>query len=485
MMAEALREAQRRTATSKFQTFQKQYKHKPAAFVHDLVDFSGLPHSRPVNWQQDILELLCTEKRLAVRGPHGCGKSTTAAWIVLWAILTEDDCKVPTTASAWRHLTKFLWPEIHKWVPRLAWNKIGCEPFNSDQLMKRALQRLPTCEAFAVASNNPAFIEGAHALRICYVYDEAKEIMNETWDASEGAFSAAGEGTEAEAFALAISTPGPPQGRFYDIHKRKHGYEDWYTYHVTLEQAIEANLISSDWAEQRKRQWGEDSALYQNRVLGEFAESSDDVVIPLSWVEQAIERWHEWDDLGRPQPYGERVLGVDIARYGEDLCCIAERIGNVITELEKWGKSGLMASAGRVKTALGRDSANVDVIGIGAGVVDRLEEQGCDVTGVDFRGSTDRMDSTETFQMRNIRAAAWWNMRELLDPDSKDDPILLPDDASLIGDLTSPRWTRTSSGKIVVESKEAIRDRLGHSPDVGDAVVLSFWNENVGWTWRA
>jgi hypothetical protein len=351
-------------------------------------------------------------------------------------------------------------------------------------MMKRSLVRLPTCEAFAVASNNAAFIEGAHAMRIVYVYDEAKRIPNDTFDASEGAFAGAGEDTMAEAFAIAISTPGPPNGRFYDIHKRKHGYEDWHAYHVTRDMAIKAGLMSQEWADQRKRQWGKDSALYLNRVCGEFAESEEDVVVPLAWVEAAVERWLAWQDQGAPDPQGRRVLGVDIARYGDDLSAIVERIGHTVTDLDKWGKTGTMASAGRVKSVLGNDQANVDVIGVGAGVVDRLLEQGCDVIGVDFRGSTDRMDSTETFVFINIRAAAYWHMREILDPDSEDDPVLLVDDPDLIGDLTTPKWMRTSSGKIKVESKKDIRARLGHSPDVGDAVVLAFWDENLGWTWR-
>lgn len=402
----------------------------------------------------------------------------------MWATLTADDCKVPTTASAWRQLTKFLWPEIHKWAARLKWAEIGFPGFTNQQLMKRSLIRTPTCEAFAVASNNAAYIEGAHALRIVYVYDEAKAIPNETWDASEGAFAGAGGDTAAEAFALAISTPGKPQGRFYEIHSQKRGYEDWHAYHVTLDMAIEAGLISEEWAEQRKRQWGEENPLYQNRVLGQFAKSGDDVVIPLSWVEAANERWLEWADAGRPMPDGMRRFGVDIARYGDDQSAMAERIENIVTEIEKWGHSGLMETAGRIKSAIGSDEANIDVIGVGAGVYDRLREQECNVTPVDFRAKTDRRDKAGITEMMNVRAAAWWGLREMLDPDSEDEPIMLPPDEDLVGDLTTPKYDHTSTGKLKVESKKGIKKRLGHSPDVGDSVVLCFWEDTLGWSWR-
>lgn len=429
--------------------------------------------------------LLIPKRRVAVRGPHGIGKSALASWLALWAVLTHDDCKVPTTASAWRHLTKYLWPEIHKWAPRLDWYKIGREPFTANELMKRSLQRLPTCEAFAVASNNAAFIEGAHALFLLYLYDEAKEIPDDTWDASEGAFAGAGKDTVADALALAISTPGRPQGRFYEIHQRKRGYEDWHTYHVTLDMAVKAGMISGDWARQRERQWGRDNPLYQNRVLGEFAKSADDVVIPLSWVEAAVERWQDWNEAGRPLDGGVRCLGVDVARYGDDKSCIAERIDHIITELEKWQHSGLMASTGRVKSALQNDHANIDVIGMGAGLVDRLLEQGCDVTGVDFRATTDRTDKSGLIEMLNVRAAAWWSVREALDPDSDEEPILLPPDDDLIYDLTTPKYDYTSRGMLKIESKDSIKRRLGHSPDVADAVVLALWEDQQGWVWRA
>lgn len=250
----------------------------------------------PSDYQLEILEELPKKKRVSVRGPHGLGKTTLAAWVVNWAILTSDDVKVPTTASAWRQLTKFLWPEIHIWSDRIKWNKVGREPFNKIyELLTLSLKRSPSCEAFAVASkaSSAEFIEGAHAQRIVYVYDEAKAIPDEIWDASEGAFAGAGEDTEAEAFALAISTPGEQQGRFYEIFRNRMQFNDWWARHVTLEEAIKAGRISREWAEKRRIQWGEKSAVYRMRCLGEFAESEADSLILLSWVEAANLRWLE------------------------------------------------------------------------------------------------------------------------------------------------------------------------------------------------
>lgn len=456
--------------TDKYSTFQKQYKHDPLEFVHDCIDFDG---DGPTPYQDEILAGFVEHKRVAVRGPHGMGKTALASWIVLWAVLTEDDCKCPTTASAWRQLTKFLWPEIRKWAQWLRWQKIGRRPFNQHtELHKRSLTRGETCEAFAVACTNPATIEGAHAHRVVYVYDEAKAVPNDTFDATEGAFSAAGDDTDDEAFALAISTPGSPQGRFYDIHSRKPGYEDWWTRHVTLDEAIEAGRISRQWADQRKRQWGEKSAVYQNRVLGEFAASSADTLIPLAWVEAANERWREWSDAGKLTPEGVRRYGLDVARYGDDKSALAEGVGDCVTWIDVWGKFDTMETAGRVRPKLRGARVKVDVIGIGAGTLDRLRELGEDAIGVNFGAGTDCTDESGEVEMLNVRAAAWWGLRERLQPPSN---VMLPPLDGLTGDLTAGKYGYTSTGKLKIEDKNNIRLRLGRSPNEGDAVTLLFW----------
>jgi len=117
----------------------------------------------------------------------------------------------------------------------------------------------------------------------------------------------------------------------------------------------------------------------------------------------------------------------------------------------------------------------VDVIGIGAGVVDRLVEQDFPVEPFNASERTVRTDESGELGFTNKRSAAWWNLRELLDPDSQWDPISLPPDDNLIGDLTSPLWKVTSGGKIQLESKDDIKKRLNRSTDDGDAVVMAFW----------
>lgn len=456
------------------------YYDDPVGFARDCIDW-GRYSLAP--YQADVLQGLQDHHRMAVRAPHGTGKSALSALTILWFATTREsmkiDWKIVTTAGAWRQLINYLWPEIRKWAGRFNWDKVrDGKPFSQMELQNLTL-RLNYGNAFAAAASNPALIEGAHADSLLVVFDESKAIAAETFNAIEGAFSGTGE-----VFALSVSTPGPPQGRFYDIHARKPGYEDWHTKHITLDEAISANRISADWAEQRRSQWGEKSSLYQNRVLGEFYAGEEDSVIPLSWVEAAVERWKEWEENGKPDGGRPHTVGVDVARSGTDKTCMAVRQGNIITEIRAYAHNDTMATTGRVKAILDGDpdcTAIVDVIGIGAGVVDRLREQNARVQAFNAAARSNKRDKTGEIGFVNSRAAAWWSLRELLDP-SAGSEICLPPDDDLLGDLTAPKAGELlSGGKLKIESKDDIRKRIGRSTDRGDAVVQAFWSQAGNW----
>lgn len=447
------------TAAAKSQNSPYRYASDPLAFVHDCFDF---PRGQaPAPYQDEILAELPKRKRVAVRGPHGLGKTAMASWIVLWAVLTSEEVKVPTTASAWRQLTKFLWPEIHKWARRIRWGKLDRGPLSRWELLGLSLKPRPNCEAFAVASDNPELIEGAHAERIVYVFDEAKAIPDGTWDAAEGAFSIG------DCYAVAISTPGDRSGRFYDIHRRAPGYEDWWTRHVTLEEAIAAKRMTREWADARRKQWGEESPVYQARVLGEFPEQSEDTLVSLAWIEAARER-----ELV-PADTDDHCLGLDVARFGDDDSALIERHGPCAMDGETWHGHDTMQTAGRAQAK--RLHVNVDVIGIGSGVFDRLRElkRPCSPINVG-----EAAKDGEHFE--NLRAELFWALRDRF-REGNIDLSRLPREIydRLSGELTSIKFAYTSSGKLKLEAKADMKKRLGHSPDLADALALAYASPGV------
>lgn len=467
-------------ATDAYKRFQATYWDDPAGFVNDCIVFEA--GERLTDYQEEGMQRLVKHKRFSMRGPHGLGKTAFAAMIVLWFALTRDgkDWKVPVLASAWRQLTKYLFPEIHAWVKRLRWDLIGRKPFTKNELLTLNL-KLSTGEAFAIASDNPAHIEGAHAKHILYVFDESKVIPDETWDAAEGAFSTG------ECMWLAISTPGAQTGRFYDIHSRKKGYDDWNTLYVTLDMAVKAGRIDREWAKQRAKQWGEESSTYKNRVLGEFAADVTDGVISLSDVQRSNMRWQMRYDKKKY----ERLtgIGVDLGRGGDLSVLAHEYDDNMILELERHDTKDSMTIVGRIISLLRKWSGSVAAIDLGynPGVFDSVREQ--DDSRYFSRalpfiagGATEFVDETGELQFLNERSAAWWNLRELLRNDLYD----LPPDDKLTGDLTTPRWRTMSRGKIQVEGKgeseffgSGVKKKLKRSTDDGDAVVQIAFKHNL------
>lgn len=462
------------------------YTNDPVAFIHDFVVFRP-KLGEPVGlapYQEECLAELMPYKRVAIRGPHGLGKTSSTALAILWFALTReaegDDWKIATTASKWIQLTNFLWPEIHKWSKMLRWDKIGRPPFDSHhELLQRHIHLLHG-SAFAASPDEPAAIEGAHADRIMYVLDEAKTITAATFDAIEGAFAGGGESTGMEALALCISTPGAPVGRFYDIHARAAGYEDWWVRHVTLTEAIEAKRVSQEWADQRALQWGTGSAVYQNRVLGEFATDATDSVIPLAWVEEAMLRWPT------TEPNGPVIFGCDPAGGGSDgdESIIAVKSGDWIGEMIALPGADPMQVTGQMAVRLRANPGSrgtVDAIGIGAGILSKLREDGYDVDAF-IAGEADRStDESGELRFINRRSAGWWHLRSLLDPRPVEVDgqwvstckLALPKDDVLLGDLVTPTWKMSSGGRIQVESKDTIRQRLHRSTDRGDALMMA------------
>lgn len=197
-------------------------------------------------------------------------------------------------------------------------------------------------------------------------------------------------------------------------------------------------------------------------------------VIPTAWIEAAMQRW-------TPEiPKGSKMtaLAVDVAPGGGDQRVIAIRYGGYFPPLiaeRQVDKTGRLTAGAVVRYRRDRCPVVIDLGGGWGG--DALIALKDNIDGTELRAFNGVVASTAKtrdgkLKFRNKRAEATWKLREALDPEQEGGSVVaLPLDAELKADLASYRWQLTVGG-ILIEDKAKMRERLGRSPDKGDAVVM-------------
>ena len=206
-------------------------------------------------------------------------------------------------------------------------------------------------------------------------------------------------------------------------------------------------------------------------------------LIPMSWIRAAQQRWQaaraKWDADPQADPgNGPLVVGQDVACGGSDQTVEAFRRGNWVEPLLKHpGKEtpdGPSAARFMVEALANGGTGNIDRTGYGQSCYDFAAGVGLNVYGVNFSEKSHRRDRSGRLGFKNIRAEMYWALREALNPEC-DGELMLPPDPELASDLAAPTWLLTPGG-IQIESKDAIKERIGRSPDCGDALALTFIN---------
>lgn len=480
----------------------------PFTIAADLFDPPDHPHvDDPVGFitgtldefiyskQRDVAESVQANRYTAVHSAHDTGKSFIASRLAAWWLTTRPpgEAFVVTTAPTWPQVRAILWREIRQahitgelpgrvnqaewWLDRTGQHYRN--PRHGEQIV--AYGRKPS-------DYDQAAFQGIHAKYVLVIIDEACGVPSSLFDAADTLV------TNEHCRVLAIGNPDDPTAHFQRVCRAGSG---WNVIHIDgldtpnftdepIPDRLRPLLLSPTWVDERKERWGESSPLFVSKVRGLFPEEAEDTVIPLSWVRRAQERWQERTDADiygpdRREGSPDRV-GVDVARGGADKTVIALRYGFLIDRLITLDHADTMRTVGDVLRYARGAEAVVDVIGVGAGVVDRLREKGHPTVPFNASERTDVTDDSGELGFVNKRSAAWWGLRERLDPQTS--RLALPPNEDLEADLTAPKWTVTSSGKIKVESKDDIRKRLGRSTDFGDAVVQVFSDLEPTRSWR-
>jgi hypothetical protein len=432
----------------------------------------------PKGWINDVLgehiwskqEEICLSVRdnryTAVKACHGPGKSFIASRLVCWWLAVHDlgSAFAVTTAPSWPQVQAILWREI-----RRAHNRarlpgritLDChyhmgEGKSDEELI--AMGRKP-------ADYNEHAFQGLHAPYILIVLDEACGIPVSLWTAIKTLM------TNDNARCLAIGNPDDPGSEFASVCKPSSG---WNTITISafdtpnftgefVPEDVANNLTTPLWVEDRRKDWGEGSPLWMSKVEAEFPDVSDEYLITPHMIQIGI-------DTNLPG-LGKGRYGADIARFGDAKTVVYRNREGVVRFEDSWGMADTMKTTGKLVVIASKHHRVspvpfvIDVTGVGAGVYDRMQEQGFEVTQFVAAGRPFR---PEKFQ--NRRAEAFWTFRSDLENGTID---LDPDDEKLHNELMSIKWGVTSSGKIYIESKEDMRDRGVASPDHADAAVYS------------
>ena len=411
----------------------------------------------PTNQQAEALTLLNTNQNVTVKSGHGTGKSGVEAWSVLHYMSCRPFPKIPCTAPSKHQLYDVLWAELAKWHRKM--QPSFRELF--EWTRERFFHKAHPAEWFAVArtasKDNPDAMQGIHADFVYRVIDEASGVCDEIFDVQEGAHG------KIETRELMCGNPTKLEGNFYRSHTK-----DKVLYKTLTWSCLDSPIVPDGYAARIERKFGKDSNMYRVRVLGEFPLKDGDSFLPFDLVSDALSR-----DIP-PQHGYKKVFGCDIARYGDDATVIAIRQGDLFKPYHMMRNKSTMEVAGyiiRLAREEKPEAIFIDVIGLGAGVYDRVKEVGlsfCDIIPVNVAESP----AFDSINYRRLRDELWGNMRTWLE--MRRGRLWDNEDGDLLGELTSPRYHITSDGKIVIETKDEMRRRGVASPNIADAHNMTF-----------
>lgn len=486
--------------------------------------------------QSEILESVRDNRYTAVHSAHDMGKSFIASRAIAWWIATHPpgSAFVVSTAPSAAQVSAIMWREVTK-IHRQAGlvgqiNRAGYPQWFIDGELV-GYGRKP-------ADYEQSAFQGIHAEYVLVVIDEACGVTQQLYDAVDALATnenarvlAIGNPDDPSSHFAKVCQPGSgwnvihldglrspnitydrvvgddPDNPHMPLLAALMEAEDIPYSTEEVEPFLRKMLVNEQWIEERIERWAniswqsaqhilhtegrealnermrvacEGSAIFTAKVRGTFPTTAiESAVIPLGWVQRAMERWKDQKTDHTP---GDYVLGIDVARSGTDETVFAHRYGSYVKRIERLRIEDTTLIADRAATYLHepRGAVVVDVIGIGAGVFDLLRRyhnsHQIDAAVYPWNASkrTPMKDYIGEFKFLNDRAAAWWRLREALDP-SKGSNIALPDDEGLMEELIAPKYGFNVGGTIKIESKEEIKRRIGRSTDSADAVVAAFW----------
>ena len=477
--------------------------------------------------QLEVLRALPQHRRVAVKAGNGLGKGFSAAVAVLWYLHTHNPAIVLSTAPTFRQVRFVLWRQIHSLYRRAPdalqgklldtrWDlgddryAMGISADSADQFQGFHCRNMLIVVDEAEGVSDSIY----EAIEAVMTSEGSRLLLIGNPTTLTGAFRRAFHEERSLYHCITISaldSPNVVEGRVvfpglttaqWVAERKKIWGEDNSLYRARVlgefpEQSDNTLIRLSD-VEAAANRWqalpppdmktpaalpasvlAEEGVLRQaqdERVLGQ---AQDERSLAQVQDELEVETGRELVLAGRPSsllaqpeaataPPGDVVLAVDVARYGSDHSVILRRRGLHVEEIRTFNGMDTMELAGWVAAAIREFQplqTCIDEIGVGAGVVDRLREQGYGVRGVNVAHAARQKDI-----FANLRAEGYWRLRELFAAGE----LTIPSDQQLIGELAAIQYKYDSQGRILMEPKEESKKRGLPSPDRADALMLSF-----------
>lgn len=423
-------------------------------------------------WQQKALDALKANDlvafRLALKACKGPGKSALLAWVGLWFLTTRTHPKIVALSITAENLRDNLWAELSKWMSR---SELLTQHFTwtAERIFNK---RHPetwwiSARAFAKqadATQQASALAGVHADHVLFLIDEAGSIPVAVVATAEAGLANAGaEGREA--LLVMAGNPETLDGALYWATVRNRS--KWFVISISSapNDPNRTPRVSKQWAQDQIDAFGWDSPFVLINVRGEFPPASADSLLGVEDVEKAIKR----SEVLLPQHFQDdpKVLGVDVARFGDDATSILLRQGPAVFRPRILRHLRTTEVAGQVAAIINDkkpDAVFIDAGSMGAGVVDRLLELGHAVIGIDFGANAD-----ESKKYADKRAEMWWRMAEHIR-----DRACLPNVGEFISETTAPKYFFDEHGRIRIESKKDLKKRGIPSPNVADSYALTF-----------
>lgn len=374
--------------------------------------------------------------------------SADVAWLILWAMSTRPHINGVVTANTFPQLNTKTWRELAVWHKRAI--NGGWFQWTATKFFHKAHPETWFVSPIANSEHNSEAFAGQHGRHSLIIYDEASAIPDVIWEVSSGV-------NDPRAMWFAFGNPTQNTGRFKECFGRFRSR--WNTRHVD---SRDCKMPNKEELQKDVEAYGEDSDFVRVRIKGEFPRVGSTQFISAEVVEQAMQRKVDVP-LGTP-----KLLGVDVARFGDDQTVIVRRHGRKVEKLTKLRELDTMQVAARVAEIIKNEHPNavfVDGVGIGAGVVDRLRHLGYEIIEVLAGAKPDEQNKAVYF---NKRAEMWGRMREWLSGAG------LPEDRELVDDLIGLEYGYDTQMRIQLEKKEDMKKRGLASPDCADALALTF-----------